>query len=138
MATPDNLMGLGMQHFLASRIGVQVVLVSAEGATAASAKQINGKPGIYVITSGNSGVALPLLGGDTPTGGALLADPIAIANISGSALVLFAANNAKGSAVTLFGRGASTAGTTGVSIGTGITAYCTPITVSIWLFNASI
>lgn len=138
MASADNLMGLGMPNQIAARLGVHIALTSAEGATAGAAKQIPGRNGVYIVTSGASGVVLPQVGGDGAGKGILLGDEVQIANISGSALVIFAAANSGGSVVVFYGRGVSTVGTTGISISTGITAYFKPITTSIWIFEASI
>ena len=134
MATPENLMGLGMPPFLAERVGGGVTFISAEGATAGAAKQIPGKPGVYVVNAGTSGVALPLVGGDSINSGALLSDSFVIANIAAS-LVVFAVNNAKGSVVTFYGNGISTAGTTGVSLVSGWQATFRPISVSTWIYT---
>lgn len=140
MSTPSNLMGLGLPHMLASRLGVHVELVTVAGATAGAARQIPGRPGIYYVNASNSGsgVALPLVGGDTPTGGALLGDGYTVANIIGATIYVYANNNAAGSAVTLFGRGLSAVGTTGVSIATGVNGFFQPISISTWVFQASV
>lgn len=133
-------MGLGLPFTVASRLGVHIELVTVAGATAGVARQIGGRPGIYYVNASNSGsgAALPLVGGDGPTGGALLGDMFAVANIFGATIYVYANANAAGSAVTLYGRGLSAAGTTGVSIGTGNIGYFQPITISTWIFQASV
>lgn len=137
MATAGNLMALSMPHMLAARVGMRIEAVTVAGATAGAARQLDGRPGIYYVNASNSGsgVALPPLGGDT---GALLADQITVANIIGATIYVYANNNANGSAVTLYGRGVSAVGTTGVSLATGVNGYFQPITISTWIFQASI
>lgn len=134
MANPQDLMGLGLPPFLARYLANGVYTISAAGSTAGDAKQIPGVPGIYFVSTGTSGLALPLVGGDTPTGGALLGDNFYIANIAAS-LVVFAANNSKGSVVTMFGKGVSVVGTTGESVVSGWHALFQPITISTWFFE---
>jgi len=131
MASPENLMGLGLPAIIARVLGNGVYTITATGSTAGDAKQIPGIPGVYYVNAGTSGVALPLVGGDTPTGGALLGDKFYISNVAAS-LVVFAANNAKGSVVTIFGNGVSVVGTTGFSLVSGWQALCMPITISTW------
>lgn len=133
MATPENLMAFGMAHMLASRVGMRVVGVTCAGATAGAATVLPGNPGVYFVNASNSGsgVALPPVGGDR---GAYLGDPIEIANIIGATIYVYANNNSAGSAVTLFGAGLSAAGTTGVSLQTGMVGLFQPITVSTWVF----
>jgi hypothetical protein len=131
MATPENLMGLGMHPILSRVLGKGIYTITATGSTAGDAKQIPGVPGIYFVNTGTSAVVLPLVGGEPPTGGALLGDEFMVANIAAS-LVVFAANNAKGSAVTIFGNGISVAGTTGLSITSGWMGWFYPITISTW------
>ncbi len=131
MATPENLMGLGLPHILARVLGNGVYTLTATGSTAGDAKQIPGIPGVYFINAGTSAVVLPLVGGDGPTKGALLGDKFYISNIAAS-LVVFAANNDKGSAVTIFGNGISVVGTTGLSLVSGWQGLFIPITISTW------
>lgn len=133
MSTPSNLMGLGVQAFLAGRIGMDVVAVTCAGTSAGSAKQLPGLPGIYFCNASNSGsgLALPKVGGN----GALLSDEFIIANILGATIYLYANANDAGSAVTFYGDGVSTAGTTGISVATGFNAMFRPITMSTWIYT---
>lgn len=137
MATPSNLMGLGMGPFLATRLGMNVIAVTCAGDSSPIAKSLPGQPGVYYVNASNSGsgVALPAVGGQS---GVLLGDEITIANILGATIAVYANANSAGSAVTLFGRGLSAAGTTGVSLATGIVGTFYPITVSTWVFDASV
>lgn len=139
MARPQDLMALGLPHFLAARVGMNVQLVTCGGGSAASATQIPGRQGIYYVNASNSGsgVKLPLVGGEGVSGGACLADAFTVANIFGATIQIYADNNAAGSVVTFFGVGVSTAGTVGVSLGTGKMTTFFPITVSTWIFDAS-
>lgn len=130
-------MGLGVAHFQARVLGADVLLVTCAGDSAGGAKVLPGTPGVYYVNASNSGsgVALPAVGGST---GCLLGDTFEVANIFGATIYVYAVNNAAGSAVTLFGRGLSAAGTTGVSIGTGLVGRFRPISVSTWVFDASV
>lgn len=134
MATPQNLMGLGMPHLLAARVAMSVVSVTVAGATAGAAKQLPGEQGIYVVNASNSGsgLALPLVGGQY---GCLLGDELTIANIVGATIYVYANANGAGSVVTLYGDGVSTAGTTGISVATGFNAIFRPITMSTWIYT---
>ena len=134
MATPANLMGLGVAHFAAARIGMSVIAVTCAGATAGAAKQLPGLQGIYYVNASNSGsgVALPEVGGDL---GCLLGDDIIVANIVGGTIYVYANANDAGSAVTLYGDGVSTGGTTGISVATGFNAQFRPITMSTWIYT---
>jgi hypothetical protein len=137
MATPRDLMGLGMSPFLARQVGMDVIFVTAAGSTLASAKQLPGPDALFVINATNTGACLllPLIGGDGPANGALLGDLATLANICGSTITVYANNNALGSVVTFYGGGVSTAGTVGVSCPTGAQLYFQPITVSTWIFS---
>lgn len=137
MSTPENLMGLGLPHFLAARVGLRVQAVTVAGATAGAARQLPGVPGIYFVNASNSGsgLALPLVGGDAPDRGINLSDHVQVANIIGATIYVYANANAAGSAVTLYGAGLSAVGTTGISVQTGMIADLQPITVSTWIFT---
>lgn len=134
MATPNNLIGLGVPAVQAGRLGMAIVSVTCAGATAGAAKQLGGFPGIYVVNASNSGsgVALPQMGGQT---GALLSDEFIIANIVGGTIYVYANATGLGSAVTFYGDGVSTAGTTGISVATGFNAMFRPITMSTWIYT---
>jgi len=137
MATPENLMGLGLAHLLAARVGIRVQAVTVQGTSAGSAKQLGGFPALYFVNASNSGsgVALPLVGGDAFDRGIALADPVIVANTLGATIYVYANNNAAGSAVTLLGAGAANTGTTGVSVASNFNAIFQPITVSTWIFT---
>lgn len=136
MATGNNLAGLGMPALLAARVGMHVQAVTVGGTSAGSATQLPGRQGVYYANASNSGsgMALPQVGGQGVGKGALLGDEFTLANILGATVYVYANANAAGSAVTFYGDGASTAGTTGVSLQTGFDAVFRPITVSTWIF----
>lgn len=137
MATPINLMGLGLPTQLAGRVGMHVAAVTVAGAMAGAATQIPGQQGVYYANASNSGsgVALPQVGGQGVGKGALLGDEFQIANILGATIYVYANANAAGSAVTFYGDGVSTAGTTGISVATGFNAMFKPITISTWIYT---
>lgn len=133
MATKQDWMRLGMPWGQASRLGFTPVIATCQGAAAGSATQIGGNQFLTFVISSNtgSGMKLPQVTGDEQ--GALLGDEFNIFNSLSAAIVIYAANTAAGSAVTLFGNAASVAGTTGVSVGTGQSITMFPITVSTWI-----
>lgn len=139
MASPTILMGLGMPHFLAGKVGVHIEAVTCQGAAVGSARQLPGQQGLYYVNASNSGsgVALPLVGGDGPSGGIQRGDWIVVSNIQGATIAVYANTNGAGSACVLYGRGVSTAGSTGVSVTTGNTAYFQAITASAWIFGGA-
>jgi hypothetical protein len=133
MAKSDNLMGLGMSYPLAARVGMNIQAVTIAGTSAGSATQLPGRQGIYYVLASNSGsgIKLPQVGG---ANGCLPGDEFTIVNNQGATLAVYAANNGLGSAVTLIGNGAATAGTTGVSLLTAHVAIYKNINVSTWAF----
>lgn len=132
MARSVDLMGLGLQPFLARAIGDDPILATAAGATQGSATQLNGTNSVVFVNASNSGsgVQLPLIGG---TNGALLGDDIKIANLLTAAIQVYSANNGLGSAVQIYIDGGSITGTTGFSVTSGKSVILTPITVSAWI-----
>lgn len=122
---------------LARQVGMDVIFVTAQGSTLASAKQLAGPDSIFTVLSTNTGACLllPNVGGDSPTAGALIGDFATIANICGQILTIYANNNPAGSVVTFHGGGVSTAGTVGVSCAAGTQMYFQAITPSIWVFS---
>lgn len=129
MPTKQDLMGLSLPYSLAAILGVTPTAPTVAGSTVGSATQIGGRDYLVAPITGTSGLALPQVGGDT---GILLGSPMAIANLTAAAIVIFAANNALGSAVTLLMNGTSAAGTTGMSLLSGHVALLWPVTVSTW------
>lgn len=140
MATKENLIGLGVNHMLADRIGVTPVITSVGGSSAGSALRMGGTQYLTVITASNSGsgLRLPDVGASAGTSNdnfrALLGGPpFMITNNFGAAIQIYAANNDFGSAVTLVVRGSAIAGTTGVSLGVNQSGIFYPVTVSTWV-----
>jgi hypothetical protein len=144
MATAQNLMAYGMASPLARRMGRTPVITSACGATSGLASLIGGAQYLTLVTitvggSSSAGLVLPQIGGQvSATSGALLGDDFFIQNNTVGSILIFAANNALGSAVTLYGNAASAAGTTGISAPTGQSVLLRPITVSTWVYMKSI
>lgn len=137
MATVNNLMGLGMTSWLAARLGWKTVTTVASGGTAASAAQLPDGNVLNNIFSGTSAVKLPKVGGDGVGYGAHVGDIQVINNESGAAIVVFALATDAGSAVTFYGNGASTAGTTGVSAGSGYPKTFQCVSPSTWIFSGN-
>lgn len=129
MPTKNDLMGLSLPHMLARVLGVTPTAPTVAGATSGSATQLGGYDYLNVPITGTSGLKLPAVGGDT---GTLLGSPTVIANLTSAAIVVFAANNAAGSAVAIHANGTSAVGTTGMSLLSGHTMILWPVTVSTW------
>lgn len=138
MTTPNNLIGLGTPPAQANALGVQTNTLVAAGATAASAAQIPAGNQVVTILTGTSAVKLPKVGGDGVGYGASPGDEVIVNNISAAAIVVFALNNDAGSAVTFFGNGVSTVGTTGVSAAAGRPLSFFNISPSTWIFQGSV
>ena len=130
MALGQDYMGLGLPHLLAARLANPPVLMTAYGTSSGSANQIAGTSYFVIANSGTSSLKLPVVGGDQ--NGALLGDRYVIGNITSASVAVYAANNSLGSAVTFYTTGASTAGTTGVSVGVGSLVEFLPVTISTW------
>ena len=141
MATVQNLMALGMASPLARRMGINPVITSAFGATAGVANPIAGNQYFLVITATNtgSGLLLPQVGGQVgPATGAFLGDEFYIQNNLTASIAVYVANNAAGSAVTLYGNAISAAGTTGVSVPTGQSILVKIATISTYVYMKSV
>ena len=134
MATPDDLLGLGLPPFLARLIGNPNDTVISSGATAASATKLRGGNRHYLVTASNSGSGLlmPQVGGDLSVA-ALNGDVMMITNLLSASVVLYFANTVKGSATTIYVDGASVAGATGVSVATAKPLLLRPVSASTWI-----
>ena len=130
MATKMNLMGLGLPAPLANRMADAsdgAILVTAIGASQASAYQIGGAQALVIVQGSSTGlgVSLPAVGGDN---GALLGDDFTISNIYGGSVIVYA----PGSAV-IYQGGVSTSGATGVSVSLAKLGTFYPVTPSVWI-----
>ena len=130
MATQSDLMGLGVPVYHAERLGVTPRIATAFGTSAGSANPIGPTGYLTFCLTGTSSFLLPPVGG---ANGCLLGDTFIIANMSGASVQIYAANTPQGSAVTIFFKAASLAGTTGASLQSGFPAIFKPITVSTWV-----
>lgn len=126
MAEIKDLMGLGLGPFLARRVGVSSINATAQGASLASATQLNNHSQIaYVIsTNSGSGLKLPAIGGD----GCTLTDMIIVANFLGAAIQVYASNSC-----TITGSGASASGNTGFTVATCNQVMFFPVTATSWI-----
>lgn len=130
MAKTTDLMGLGMAHMVANVLGNTPTIATAFGATIASANPIGNYQHLTLCLTGTSSFLLPQVGGDT---GCLLGDEFIVANMTTASVKVFINNTAAGSAVTMYGGAASTAGTTGVTLVAGMVGQFNAITVSTWI-----
>lgn len=126
MALTQDLMGLGLAPFVASKIARNPRSVTAQGATLASASRIGNQTQLAFVISSNSGsgLVLPNVGGDL---GCLLGDDIVVVNGLQAAIVVYASNSAK-----FLGFGVSASGDTGVAIATANTAIFYSVTATTW------
>lgn len=114
MTTPLDLVNLGVQPFVANRLGTGVGSVVVGGGSVGSATQIPGGARIAWITGSNagSGLVLPTFGGEIANGtGALGGDSIVIFNLLSASIVVYAPGT-----MSFIGDGASTAGSVGISV----------------------
>lgn len=128
MATSQNLMAFGLAPDLARRIASPPISVTVGGASQGSATGIIGHNAVaYVIASNSgSGMVLPSAGGDvTATAGMMLGDAIQVQNLLGASVVVYAPGT-----MTFTGDGASTAGTTGISVAANRAALFTMLTAT--------
>jgi len=132
MTKKTDLMGLGMQPFMADLLGDTPTLFTAVGTVVGSAAQIPGTQFTTIVNTGTSAVKLPKIGGEGPAGGGQLGSEYRVVNLSAAIISVFAANNDLGSVVTFFGSLVSIAGTTGLSVERGRTLISYPLTVSTW------
>lgn len=132
MATKTDLMGFGVPPLLAQRQGTTPIIATCGGTSAGSATQIGGDQYLTMITgsNGGSGLKLPQVTGDN---GCLLGDDFIIQNNLGANIVVYAANNAAGSTVTIYANATSAGGLTGMSVATGQAIEMWPVTVSTWV-----
>lgn len=126
-------MGLGLPAPLAQIFGDHPVIATAYGTSAGSANQIGGNQYNTLCFTGTSSFALPQVGGDGIGKGALLSDEYSLTNFTGADLKVYAANNAAGSAVTIYARGGSVVGTTGMTLVSGYPCIFKVISVSTYL-----
>lgn len=126
MAKKSDLMGLGMPVFLARRLAMEPLQVTAVGASRASATTLPGEPYLVCVVGSSTGmsVELPAVGGDT---GALLGDPIIVHALYATVSVY------PGSGATISTIGANYATATGVTVEANTATVFYPITVSQWV-----
>lgn len=135
MATAVNLMAFGVAPDLARRIGVSGVSVTCQGGSVGSAAGIIGHNAVAYVVGSNSGsgVVLPSIGGDvTGTSGALVGDRLRIYNLLGASIVVYAPGT-----MTFIGAGASTTGSTGISVAANHGATFDVLTASTYGFIKS-
>lgn len=136
MATQNDLVGMGVPVFIARVQGKTPVVEQAFGAAAGSASPIAGDQYLSMVTATTtgSGLLMPQVGGDwAANAGAMLGDEFKIFNALATAIQIYCANNANGSAVTFYINAVSAAGTTGIALLSGQMAILTPFTVSTWV-----
>lgn len=131
MAKKQDLMGLGMGPFLAERmadVADGAILVTAAGASRASAYQIGRSQYLVAVvsTNGGAGINLPPLGGDF---GAFLGDPFTLHNNGGNGAVTVYAPVG----TSVYQSGAVISGSGGLTLASGFTMQMQPMTVSSWL-----
>lgn len=129
MARREDFMGLGVPPTLARIYARHVNIATAFGTSVGSASKIEGTSYFTHCTTGTSSFVLPQISGD---GGAYIGDEFFVFNVTSASIQVYIANTAQGSAVTIYGSAASTAGTTGITVPAGALARFLPLTVSTW------
>ena len=130
MATKENLMGLGVPHHLAARLGRTPVLATAQGTTIADGRISGGEEYDIAVATGTGGIVLR---SPASVGGYLLGDEIWVANLTASSISLFIRNG-----VSVVVDGTSVSGSLGVSVGTCQICIAKPITASTWVIIGSV
>lgn len=132
MARSTDLMGLGLPHLLAQRIGDDPIAVTAAGAAIGSATTLGGAQSTIFVNASNSGsgIKLPQIGGDN---GCLLGDEFNITNLLSATIAIYASTNNAGSAMQIFANSTSATGSTGMSLISGAVGIFRAITVSTWI-----
>lgn len=127
MAKKSDLMGLGLNFNLARVLATEPSTMSVVGSSQASAAQIGGDQYLVSITATATGnyANLPNVGGAS---GCYLGDDFLINNQTAGSVVITAS-----AGVNFSVGGASTVGTTGVSIATHTATAFYPITATSWL-----
>ena len=132
MSTKEELMGLGIPHFQAQRLGNTPIAVTVAGATMGDARVCGlGEYDLQVHTSNGSGTGL-VLKSPASTDGYSLGDQISLVNLLSTSIVLYIRN-----AKVVFS-GISVSGTGGVSVGTGQVCFIRPISASTWSILGSV
>lgn len=130
MATKENLMGLGMNHILANRMGRTPALVTAQGTTMGDARVIVGTDYDAVIALGTGGVVLRSPG--SAGSGVLLGDLFYFTNITAASIALYIRG------AVAYVNGVSVSGSLGLSVGVGQSLIARPITASTWTIIGSV
>lgn len=125
MARAIDLMGLGLNPFLAGVMSDNPFITTVTGSSAGSATQVANGQELIVVTATATGNYIALLQGGS---GALLGDGIVIANLSTSAVVVTTPTG-----TVLYGGGVSATGTTGVSVSSGAFMKFWPASTSVWV-----
>ncbi len=134
MATKENLMGLGVPHHLARRLGRTPVLATAAGTTIADARAIGGDEYDLLVAAGTGGLVMKSAG--SVDSGVLLGDEFWISNMTAASVALFFRNAGLGTAV--YVNGVSVSGSLGLSIGVGQTCIAKCMTASVWTVIGSV
>lgn len=123
MATKENLMGMGVPHFVAGLLGRTPVLATAQGTTMADARVAGKDEYDIVVNSGTGGVVLR---SPASVDGYLLGDIIAFTNYTSAAVALYTRN------ATVIFSAVSVSGSAGFSVQPGQTFMMQPITATTW------
>ena len=129
MATKENLMGMGMPHFLAGLLGRTPVLATAQGTTMADARVAANNEYDIIAATGTGGIVLR---SPASVDGYLLGDEIWFSNITGASVALYIRNAA------IYVNGVSVSGSLGLSVGVGQTCIAKPISASTWTVIGSV
>lgn len=129
MATKENLMGMGVPHFVAGLLGRTPVLATAQGTTMADARVAGKDEYDIVAATGTGGVVLR---SPASVDGYLLGDQVFFSNITTASVSLFIRN------AVVYVNGVSVSGSLGLSVGIGQSCIARPISASTWTVIGSV
>lgn len=131
MATKENLMGLGVPHFVAGKLGHTPVLVTAASSSIGAARVVGQEEYDLYINATNGGNGL-VLKSPASVDGPLLGDEFWVTNILGASVALYIRN------ALIYVNGVSVSGSLGLSVGAGQTCIAKPLSASTWAVIGSV
>lgn len=132
MVQKTDLLGLGMNPFMANILAPGIVNITATGSNRATSASIgqNNRGAVITASAAGTGIILPGSGGDT---GALLADTYTVYNTTANSVQLYA----PGSMVFQGAGAAQVSGATGVPIPANTRITVTLISNTAWAYGTA-
>lgn len=129
MATKANLMGLGMPHHLAARVGRTPILCTAAGSSISTGTVLGATEYDPVVATGTGGIVLR---SPASAEGPLMGDEFYVTNITAASISLWIRN------AVMYVNGVSVSGSLGLSVGVGQSCIARPISASTWTVIGSV